>query len=75
MGDDDDNDDDDGDKNNGATTTIEELVGKSNVSVNNLSLDLFGSMLVEHFDIAFRNQEVIWPKRLVNKELRTVPCL
>jgi hypothetical protein len=39
------------------------------LSVNSLSLPLFRSMLVKHFNLAFHKHEVIWPKCLVDKPL------
>jgi hypothetical protein len=65
--------DDDNNGNLHMITTTGALVGRDNVSVNNLSLSLFRSMLVEHFNIAFHQHEVIWPKRLISKP-RNIPC-
>jgi hypothetical protein len=34
------------------------------ISVNSLSLKHFRSMLIEHFNVAFHKQMVVWPTRL-----------
>lgn len=36
--------------------------------VRNLTLPFFQSKLVRHFDIAFKRNEVQWPRRLARKE-------
>jgi hypothetical protein len=47
-----------------------EFRNERHVSVNNISLKLFREMLVEHFNVLFHENKIIWPRRLPEK-----PCI
>ncbi|KAI2511361.1 Plant transposon protein [Fragilaria crotonensis] len=50
-----------------------EFRNESPISVNNMSLKHFREMLVEHFNILFHDNKIIWPRRLPEKP-RYVPA-
>jgi hypothetical protein len=41
-------------------------------AVNEISLKVLRSMLIEHFDVSFQNNKVVWPTRLASRP-RHVP--
>jgi hypothetical protein len=45
---------------------------KGPISINNVSLKRFREMLVEHFNVLFHDNKIIWPRRLAEKP-RYVP--
>jgi len=49
-----------------------EFRNERHVSVNNISLKRFREMLVEHFNVLFHENKIIWPRRLPEKP-RIVP--
>ena len=73
-------DDEDDNTNNNFDTGVdddciirdEESAGRS-VSVNTLSLKRFRSMLIEHLNVVFYEQKVVWPTRLTARP-RDVPA-
>jgi hypothetical protein len=51
-----------------------ELGNERSISVNDLSLTRFHEMLVEHFNILFHDNKIIWPRRLPEKPRNFPPA-
>jgi hypothetical protein len=49
------------------------LGNKGPISINDISLMHFREMLVEHFNVLFHNNKIVWPRRLLEKP-RYVPA-
>jgi hypothetical protein len=64
----DDNDDD----NNQMVVTIEQFTASDGIAVNQLSLSMFRSLLINNFNNSFHKNKVVWPTRLA-KQPRHVP--
>lgn len=49
-------------------TNRDKLLGnKGPIAINDISLKHFWEMLVEHFNVLFHNNKIVWPRRLHEK--------
>ena len=59
------NDDDD---DNQTVVTTEQFTASDGIAVNQLSLSMLRSLLINNFNDSFRENKVVWPTRLVAKQ-------
>jgi hypothetical protein len=63
---------DDDDDDNQIVVTIEQFTASDGIAVNQLSLSMFRSLLINNFNNSFHKNKVVWPTRLA-KQPRHVP--
>ena len=58
--------------NNQIVVTIEQVTASDGIAVNQLSLSMFRSLLINNFNDSFHKNQVVWPSRLA-KQPQHVP--